>query len=65
MTNLLKQLSENSDSLQANERRLAVKKSEIASLRKDCEELRLSLSAKSEEFAKLETLNKENVGASD
>ncbi|KAH8235939.1 hypothetical protein KR032_011046 [Drosophila birchii] len=60
MTNLLKQLTENSASLQANERRLGVKKSEIASLRKDCEELRQSLSAKSEEFTKLEALNKEN-----
>ncbi|KAH8235398.1 hypothetical protein KR038_006724 [Drosophila bunnanda] len=60
MTNLLKQLSENSASLQANERRLGVKKSEIASLRKDCDELRQNLSAKTEEFTKLEALNKEN-----
>ncbi|KAH8343352.1 hypothetical protein KR059_008691 [Drosophila kikkawai] len=65
MTNLLKQLSENSASLQANERRLGVKKSEIASLRKDCEELRQSLNTKSEEFTKLEALNKENTSRID
>ncbi|XP_017055618.1 uncharacterized protein LOC108097673 [Drosophila ficusphila] len=61
MTIILKQLSENSDHLQANERRLHVKNSEIASLQKDCEELRTSLTAKGEELSKLEAHNKENT----
>jgi len=61
MTNLLKQMSENSYHLQANERRLLVKNSEIADLKKDCDELRLNLSTKSEELTKLEAHNKENV----
>ncbi|XP_017115009.1 uncharacterized protein LOC108137666 [Drosophila elegans] len=65
MTNLLKQLSENSDHLQANERRLTVKKSEIASLQKECEELRTNLSAKCEELTKLEAHNKENTSRID
>ncbi|XP_017016076.2 protein CIP2A [Drosophila takahashii] len=65
MTNLLKQMSENSVHLQANERRLLVKKSEIAELQKECEELRTSLAAKSEELTKLEAHNKENTSRID
>ncbi|KAH8421348.1 hypothetical protein KR009_002421 [Drosophila setifemur] len=61
MTNLLKQLSENSETLQASERRLAVKNSELAELQTDCEQLRTKLSAKSEELTKMETSNKENT----
>lgn len=61
MNNLLKHLSENAVNLQNNERRLEVKKAEIAGLKKDCEDLRTSLSAKSEELTKLEAVNKENV----
>ncbi|EDV44644.1 uncharacterized protein Dana_GF20464 [Drosophila ananassae] len=60
MNNLLKHLSENAVNLQNNERRLEVKKAEIAGLKKDCEDLRTSLSAKSEELTKLEAVNKEN-----
>ncbi|XP_016985945.2 uncharacterized protein LOC108049314 [Drosophila rhopaloa] len=65
MSNLLKQLSENSEHLQASERRLNVKKSEIAGLQKDCEELRTNLIAKSEELTKLEAHNKENISRID
>ncbi|EDW90792.1 uncharacterized protein LOC6530134 [Drosophila yakuba] len=65
MTNLLKQMSENSVHLQASERRLLVKKSEIAELQKDCEELRTNLSAKTEELTKLEAHNKENTSRID
>lgn len=61
MRDLLKRWSETSEQLQANERRLSVKQSEIAGLQKDCEELRTNLSAKNEELTKLESLSKENV----
>ncbi|XP_034473673.1 uncharacterized protein LOC117781058 [Drosophila innubila] len=60
MSNLLKSLSETSEQLQTNERRLSVKQSEIAGLQKDCEELRNNLSAKNEELSKLEALRKDN-----
>ncbi|XP_017081624.2 uncharacterized protein LOC108114949 [Drosophila eugracilis] len=65
MTNLLKQMSENSVHLQANERRLLVKKSEIADLQRDCDELRTNLNAKSEELTRMEALNKENTSRID
>lgn len=61
LRDLLKRWSETSEQLQANERRLSVKQSEIAGLQKDCEELRTNLSAKNEELTKLESLSKENV----
>ncbi|KAL7744249.1 hypothetical protein ACLKA6_009210 [Drosophila palustris] len=60
LSNLLKSMAETSEQLQTNERRLAVKQSEIAGLQKDCEELRNNLSVKSEELSKLEALRKEN-----
>lgn len=61
LSDLLKRWSETSEYLQASERRLSVKQSEIAGLQKDCEELRRNLAAKSEELAKLEALSKDNV----
>ncbi|EDW56220.1 uncharacterized protein LOC6615061 [Drosophila sechellia] len=65
MTILLKQMSENTVHLQANERRLLVKKAEIVDLEKECENLRSKLSAKSEELTKLEVHNKENISRID
>ncbi|EDW26533.1 GL12931 [Drosophila persimilis] len=65
MSNLLKQLSENEDHLKASERRLAVKKSEVASLRKDCEDLKTNLSSKSDELIKLEALSKDSISRID
>lgn len=61
LSNLLKSLSETSEQLQTNERRLSVKQSEIAGLQRDCEELRNNLSVKSEELSKLDALRKDNV----
>ncbi|XP_030381936.1 uncharacterized protein LOC115629583 [Scaptodrosophila lebanonensis] len=61
MSNLIKDFSESSEQLQVKERRLAVAASEILDYQKRCEELRSSLSAKTEEVAKLETHNKENL----
>ncbi|XP_064547140.1 uncharacterized protein LOC135434472 [Drosophila montana] len=60
LSDLLKRWSETSEQLQASERRLSVKQSEIAGLQRDCEELRGNLSAKSEELSKLEALSKDN-----
>ncbi|KAH8386899.1 hypothetical protein KR093_003346, partial [Drosophila rubida] len=60
LSDLLKRWSETSEQLQANERRLSVKQSEIVELQRDCEELRQNLSAKSDELSKLETLSKDN-----
>ncbi|XP_034118445.1 uncharacterized protein LOC117577664 [Drosophila albomicans] len=60
LSDLLKRWSETSEQLQANERRLSVKQSEIAGLQRDCEELRQNLSAKSDELCKLEALSKDN-----
>ncbi|XP_016949237.1 uncharacterized protein LOC108024006 [Drosophila biarmipes] len=65
MTNLLKQMSETSCNLQAMERRQLVKNSEIADLKKDCDELRSSLNAKTEELTKLEAHNKDNTSRID
>lgn len=61
MRDLLKRWSETSEQLQANERRLSVKQSEIAGLEKNCEELRTHLGAKNDELTKLEALSKDNV----
>ncbi|EDV91656.1 uncharacterized protein LOC6566179 [Drosophila grimshawi] len=60
LSDLLKRWSETSDQLQATERRLAVKQSEIGHLQEENEELRSNLSAKSEELSKLEALSKDN-----
>ncbi|TDG38760.1 hypothetical protein AWZ03_014818 [Drosophila navojoa] len=60
LSDLLKRWSETSEHLQASERRLSVKQSEIAGLQRDCEELRRDLAAKSEELLKLEALSKDN-----
>ncbi|XP_034651629.1 uncharacterized protein LOC117890708 isoform X1 [Drosophila subobscura] len=65
MSNLLKQLSENEDHLKASERRLAVKRSEVAGLRTDCEELKAKLSSKCEELTKLETFSKDSTSRID
>ncbi|XP_022214518.2 uncharacterized protein LOC111068983 [Drosophila obscura] len=61
MSNLLKQLSENEDHLKASERRLAVKRSEVSGLQKDCEDLKTKLSSKCEELIKLECLSKDSI----
>ncbi|ALC49213.1 CG12702 [Drosophila busckii] len=60
LKDLLKRWSETTEQLQANERRLAVRQSELAGLQQECEQLRSQLSAKCEELLKLETISKES-----
>ncbi|GBP07404.1 hypothetical protein EVAR_73316_1, partial [Eumeta japonica] len=60
MTDLMKKLSEQSETLQINEKRLAVKISEIGSTTKDYKELKEELHVKTEELEKLHLAAKEN-----
>ncbi|KAI8125142.1 hypothetical protein CVS40_4727 [Lucilia cuprina] len=60
MTDLMKKLSEQSETLKINEKRLAVKVSEMIVLQKDYNDLKEELHAKTEELEKLHTAAKEN-----
>ncbi|TMW42811.1 hypothetical protein DOY81_012107, partial [Sarcophaga bullata] len=60
MTDAMKKLSEQSEALKINEKRLAVKVSEMIVLQKDYKDLKEELHSKTDELEKLHIAAKEN-----